>query len=299
MRFGRVVLLAAGLAAGCSSAQEPHGSPVLLNVYWIVGGQPKQVWGISSTGLVQAPPGAQEIDFVFDRLLDGNRIEDTVSQNGGETTVPKATPPITVSWPDETTAMSAPPFADNVLYNSEPLYGGTTAFVFLQPTAIGFPSSDTVTFALDETGLTSAYGEPMIGPSEISVETGPFSASFQLPMDGDAAAAVPQSFMLPVTFSNRIAGASSVAPYIHLSANGQEVPFSAVGGASGGTTVYLSPASCLGGWPAGVPIEAKVAAGAPDAFGVPMPADATTTFMAVGSTGVPDGGCRAADAAVD
>lgn len=294
-----MVLLAAGLAAGCSSAQEPHGSPVLLNVYWIVGSQPKQVWSTSSTGVVQAPPGAQEVDFVFDRRLDGNRIEDTVTQNGVQTTVPKATPPITASWPDEATAMSAPPFADNVLYNSVPVYGGTTALVFLQPTAIGFPSSDTVTFALDKTALTSAYGEQMIGPSEISVDTGPFSASFQLPMDGDAAAAVPQSYLLPVTFSNRIAGASSVAPYIHLSANGQEVPFSAVDGATGNTTVYLAPASCLGGWPAGVPIEAKVAAGAPDAFGVAMPADATTTFMAVGSTGAPDGGCRPADAAAD
>jgi hypothetical protein len=290
MRLGRVVVLAAGLAAGCSSPQEPHGSPVLLNVYWIVDGQPTQVWSRSSTGLVQVPPGAQEIDFVFDRLLDGNRIEDTVVQNGMQITVPKATPPVTVSWPDEATAMSAPPFADSVRYNSVPLYGGATAFVLLQPAAVGFPSSDTVTFALDKTGLTSAYGDQMIGPSSISVETGPFSASFQLPMNGDASVAVPQNYMLPVTFSNRITIAA-VEPYIHLSAGGRDLPFEVVGSTSSGTTIYLSAASCLGGWPAGVPIAAQVAAGAPDAFGVPMAADATTTFMAVGSTSTPDGGC--------
>jgi hypothetical protein len=298
MRLGRLLLLAAGLAAGCSSAQEPHGPPVLLNVYWIVNGQATPIWATSSTDVIQAPPGAQEIDFVFDRVLDGDRIEDTVTQNGIPTTVPKATPPITVSWPDEATAMSAPPFADTVRYNSVPLYGGTTSYVLLQPTALGFPSSDTVTFALDKTGLTSFYDEPMIGPGSISVETGPFSASFQLPADGDASTAVPQNYMLPVTFTNRIAVAT-VEPYIHLSAGGRDVPFQIVGGTSDGLTIYLSAASCLGGWPTGAPIAATVAAGAPDAFGVPMPAEATTTFMAVGSTSPPDGGCGVSDGGVD
>ena len=70
---------------------------------------------------------------MFDRLLDGNRIEDTVTQNGMQTTVPKAMPPITVTWPDAATAMSTPPFADQVLYNSEPFYGPATAYVLLQP----------------------------------------------------------------------------------------------------------------------------------------------------------------------
>ena len=45
----------------------------------------------------------------------------------------------------------------------------TTSYVLLKPLAVGFPSSDTVTFTLDPTGLTSAYGDPMVGPSRISV----------------------------------------------------------------------------------------------------------------------------------
>jgi hypothetical protein len=300
MRPGRLVVLAAAIAAGCSSAQEPHGSPVLLNVFWIVGGHPLQVWSTTSTGVVQAAPAAQEIDFVFDRLLDGNRIEDTVTQNGMQTTVPKAMPPITVSWPDAATVMSTPPFASRVIYNSEPLYGGTTVYVAMQPTPAGFPASDTVTFALDKTGLTSAYGDQMIGPAQISVTTAPLTASFQLPSNGDASTAVPPNYKLPVAFNNRIAGPSAVAPFIHVEASGAALPVTLAADASDPTIVYVSPASCLAGWPTGVPIVAEVGLGAPDAFGVPMPVAAITTFMASGPTGAaPDGGCPPSDAGVD
>ena len=62
--------------------------------------------------------------------------------------------------------------------------------------------------------------------------------------------------------------------------------------ASDPTLIYLSPASCLGGWPVGVAIDVTIAAGAPDAFGVAMAADAHTTFMASGvAPAGPDGGC--------
>src|ERR1700733_5135360 len=99
MRTGPLLLLAAGLAAAaCSSDGEPHGSPVLLSVQWIAGGTTTQVWTPTETGIVQARPAGQEVDFVFDRLLDGNRIEDVVTQNDVETTVPTSTPPITTSW---------------------------------------------------------------------------------------------------------------------------------------------------------------------------------------------------------
>lgn len=135
MRSGPLLLLAAGLAAACSSNEDPHGSPVLVSVQWIAGGGKTQVWTPTETTTVQAPAAGQEVDFVFDRLLDGSRIEDTVTQNGVETTVPKATPPVTTSWPDAATAMSTPPFADQVRYNSEPFNGPATAYVLLQPAA--------------------------------------------------------------------------------------------------------------------------------------------------------------------
>jgi hypothetical protein len=294
MRPGPLLLLAAGLGAACSSNQEPHGSPVLLSVQWIAGGGRTQVWTPTETGIVQAPAAGQEVDFVFDRLLDGNRIEDVVTQNGVETTVPKPTPPVTTAWPDAATAMSAPPFSDQVRYNSEPFYGAATAYVLLQPAVVGFPSADTITFSLDKTNLTSAYGDQMIGPSQISVTTGPFSASFALPAGSDGSASVPTKFSLPAVFTNRVASAASVEPFVHVEANGRPVPVVLTADASNATIVYLLPASCLGGWPVGVPIDVTIAAGVPDAFGVAMAGDAHTTFMASGvAPAAPDGGCPA------
>ncbi len=293
MRSRPLLLLAAGLAAAaCSSDSEPHGSPVLLSVQWLFGGRKTQVWTPTETATVQAPAAGQEVDFVFDRLLDGSRIEDVVTQNGVETTVPKSTPPITTSWPDAATVMSTPPFAEQVRYNSEPFYGPATAYVLLQPTVVGFPSLDTITFTLDKTSLTSAYGEQMIGPSQISVTTEPFSASFPPLAGSDGSASVPPTFALPAIFSNRVASAASVEPFVHVEANGLPLPVLLAADASDATIVYLLPASCLGGWPVGVPIDVTIAAGVPDAFGVAMAADAHTTFMASGvAPAAPDGGC--------
>ncbi|HEY4395349.1 MAG TPA: hypothetical protein VGP64_14865 [Polyangia bacterium] len=305
MRPALALLAAAGLCA-CSSPSEPHGSPVLLGGYWLAGGQKTQIWTVTDPTLPATGVGAagQEIDFVFDRLLDGNRIEDTVTVNGTQTTVPKATPPVTVTWPDAATVMSTPPFGDQVLYNSEPYAGTTnTAYVFLKPLVVGFPSSDTITFTLDKTGLTSAYGDQMIGPSQISVTTGAFSASFRLPQGSggaDAATAVPSNYMLPVVFSNRVAGTSAIAPFIQASAGGVTLPVVLAVDAGDPTVIYVSPASCLGGWPSGVAVEVTVAAGIPDAFGVPMATPAQTTFMAsAATTAAPDGGCGIADAGSD
>jgi hypothetical protein len=302
MRPALVLLAAVGLCA-CSSSPEPHGSPVLLSAYWSAAGQKTQVWTVTDPTAPAVGVGAagQEIDFVFDRLLDGNRIEDTVTVNGMQTTVPKSTPPVTVTWPDAATVMSTPPFTDQVLYNSEPFSGTTdTAYVLLKPMPVGFPSSDTITFTLDKTGLTSVYGDQMIGPSQISVTTSAFSASFRLPQGSsgaDASAAVPSNYMLPVVFSNRVAGTSAVEPFVHTSAGGLTLPVMLAADAGDPTVIYVSPASCLGGWPPAVAIEVTVAAGAPDAFGVPLATDAQATFTASGAaTAAPDGGCGTIDA---
>jgi hypothetical protein len=292
MRTGSVLLLAAALTAACSSHEEPHGSPVLLSVQWILGSGKTQLWTPTETATVQAPAAGREVDFVFDRLLDGTRIEDVVTQNGVETTIPKATPPITTSWSDAATVMSTPPFSDQVRYNSEPYYGLATSYVLLRPAMVGFPSSDTITFSLDPTNLTSGYGEQMIGPSEITVTTAPFSASFGLPEGSDASASVPTRSSLPITFSNRVSGGASIERFVHVEANGVAVPVVLTADASDLTVIYVSPASCLGGWPVGVPIDVTIRAGAPDAFGVAMAADAHTTFMATGvAPPSTDGGC--------
>ena len=293
MRFTPAWLIVAGMAAAGCSGGEPHGSPVLLSVYWITAAQSTVVWSGADAGIVTAPPAAQEIDFVFDRLLDGSRVEDTVNQNGVQVPVSKLPPPITVSWPDAATAMSVPPYADQVLYNSEPFYGGATAYVLLQPTLPGFPSNDTITFSLDKTALTSAYGDQMTGPSQITVTTAPLSVSFRLPSDTTQ---VPSNYTLPIVFANRVAGASAVAPFVTATAGGTALPLSLAADAADRTVIDASGPSCLGGWPSGTPITITVAAGAPDAFGVPLATAASVTFT---STGGSTGACPAGDAGAD
>src|SRR4029077_13968370 len=171
---GRLVsvgaIAAAGLLGGCGSgAQAPHGSPLLLSAFWIAGGVQIPIY--SNDGSLTLPPdvpgGGSEVAFVFDRRLDGSRIEDVV----GDTTMPKANPPITLTWPTGPAIPkpTTPPF-DDVFYNSVADFGGVSSYVFLRPRVKGFPSATVVTFTLDSAGLTSLYGEPMNGPMEIDVQ---------------------------------------------------------------------------------------------------------------------------------
>jgi hypothetical protein len=298
MRQGAALLLAAvSIWGACSGDAEPHGSPVLIEVSWIAAGKPTLVWTLNPNPSLAtvAPPAGQEVDFVFDRRLDGNRIEDTVADGGDEMTVAKPNPPISVSW-SGASATTDPAFSDRVLYNSEPVYGGITAYAFLQPALVGFPAASTVTFSLDKTELTSAYGDQMTGPAEIEVATGPFSASFGLPAGANGDVSVPANFMLPIIFSNRAASAASIAPFVECTAGGVAMPFSLAVNASDPTIFYLSPASCPGSWPAGTPIEVTLRAGLPDAFGVGLAAPASASFTSTGAAASADGGCAAPDA---
>ncbi|HZL19885.1 MAG TPA: hypothetical protein VFG23_19275 [Polyangia bacterium] len=289
------LLLAAGLlGAGCSGSGEPHGSPILIQAFWVASGQRFLIWTLDAdpTLAKTVPAAGQEIDFVFDRRLDGSRIEDTTTVNGMQTEVPKAMPPITVGWD----GLAPGTFGDQVLYNSEPLFGSSTAFVLLQPLQIGFPAAETVTFSLDKTGLTSAYGDQMTGPAQIPVTTGPFSASFGLPAPVDGSISVPADYLVPIQFSNRPASTDLLAPYVQVTAGGQDLSVSLAPNPSDPTIVYLSPVDCLGGWPAGGPVEITLLAGLPDAFGVGLAATTNTSFEAPAGAAQPDGGCGVLDA---
>jgi hypothetical protein len=285
------VLLAAAAAFGCSSSNAaPHGSPVLLSVYWTAGGHAMPVWSASQTDggpPAVVPPAGQQVDFVFDRRLDGDKIEDTVTQGGMTSQVPKASPPITVSWANGVN--STPPFsAAQVLYNSEPVYGGSTSYVFLRPATPGFPTNNLIVFTLDKAALTSAYNEPMIGPDQITLMTGPLRATVRTLGAADAASVVPASFMVPIAFTNRV-NAAGVTPYVHASSAGGAVPVTVTGDASDPTIVYVT-AACAGGWPTAAPVTVTVDGDAPDAFGAPLEASASGTFTAVGASST-DGGC--------
>jgi len=261
--------LSAGLLPlACSSQpQAPHGSPVLVGVFWVTGSAHTQVWGADpDAGAGPVPPGASQVDFVFDRRLDGARVEDTV----GNMTVAKASPPITAGWPEPDSVMSDPPFAADVFYNSVPLYGGQSAYVFLRPRAVGFPSATAVTFALDPTGLTSAYGEPMVGPSSITVTTDHLGVLPRPPSGANGLDTFPPTFQLPVQFTARPT-LSRVAAFTRATANGEAVPVRVAADAVDPTIVHVSSA-CAGGWPAGTRVDVSFDAGLPDAFGVPTDA---------------------------
>ena len=100
-----LALVAGLLGAACSAGPPPapHGAPVLKAVYWIAGGAPLLAWtpadAPSSFLVSPVPPFATQVDFVFDRRLDGDLIEDTVIVDGIPTTQPKAMPPVEVQWP--------------------------------------------------------------------------------------------------------------------------------------------------------------------------------------------------------
>lgn len=266
---------------------------MLVGVWWVAAGNRTQVWGGDpDAGVAAVLPGASEIDFVFDRRLDGSRIEDSV----GNTTVPKASPPVTVSWPNPTVVMSDPPFADDVFYNSVALYGNQSSYVFLRPRALGFPATTTITFSLDANGLTSAYGEPMTGPATVDVRTDALGVARRTSSGTNMLDTFPPTFQVPVQFTTRPAGAATLAGFVHARADGVEVPVAVAADTVDPTLVYVAP-TCAGGWPVGAVVEVTFDAGLPDAFGVPAtePLDGGTFRVAGADAGV-EAACTLPDA---
>jgi hypothetical protein len=289
-----VVLALAGASCG-DAASAPHGAPVLMTVYWNAAGSRVVAWSPPAvpdpSQVASAPPFATEIDFVFDRRLDGNRVEDSITEGGVTMERSKAVPPITVASPSGLTV--------EVLYNSLPLFGGSSSYVLVQPQPAGVPSGSTVTFALDRSNLTSVYGEPMLAPDSVSIVTDAFTVAPVLPggaPDAGAPPTVGATFQLPLSFSNRPADAGVAAPFVHARAGGADLPVALVSDPTKPTFLYLVPAACGGMWPGGATVDVTIDAGLPDTFGVPLGAGAAATFV-VGAGGAPsDGGCGAPDA---
>lgn len=287
----RLLLAMAIVACGCRKEVDvPHGAPTLLEVLWEVDGVPTLVWSLQADAAVAAtaPAAGSRVDFVFDRKLDGARVEDTVDGNP----VPKANPPITVSWPGITeTTMSDPPFLGDVFYNSLPEFGIGTTHAFVRPRIAGFPSATAITFTLDPNGLTSVYGEPMSGPMAITVNTTPLSVALQT-----STATVSTSYMAPIVFSTRAPAGQVLEPFIHVTTSGAAVPFNVVGDPTNARRVYVVP-RCADGWPSDARIDITVDAGLPDGFGQPLAAGVQGSFMTSRTAGPPiDGGCGPIDA---
>jgi hypothetical protein len=297
---GLLVLVGAGaIGAACSSPSEPHGSPVLTRVYWSAAGTQQIVWSLPGDPVpmvTSVSPFADQIDFVFDRRLDGSRIEDVVTMNGVAVPVPKVPAAIAATWPDIAQRMSVPPFQLVVDYNSVPLFGDQSAYVLARPEVPGFPSGDTINFDLLLSSLTSAYGDIATAPSRIAVKTLPFAVSIAAPTF-----AVATNYQLPLAFSNRLppVAASGTSPAIAVTVSGAAVPYKLLADASLLSRWYVAPADCLGAWPANSTLMVTIDAGLPDAFGAPLAAGVTATFATGARSGVtPDASCSIADAGV-
>jgi hypothetical protein len=294
---GLLALAGVGFALGaaCGGPTEPHGSPVLTKVYWSANGEQQVVWSPANapdpTLASSVSPFGNEIDFVFDRQLDGSRLEDIVTMNGTTVAVPKTPAAIEVRWPDMAARMSDPPFKLSVDYNSLPTYGGQSVYVFARPDVPGFPSGETLTFDLILANLTSAYGDVATAPASIAVKTTTFSVSIQAPT-GTAAT----TFELPLAFSNRLppVPAAGTSPAVHVTTAGAAVPYKLLADASLGSRWFVAPADCLGAWPASSTFTVTIDAALTDAFGGPLAQSATATF----ATGAPSGVTRDASCAL-
>jgi hypothetical protein len=293
-----LTLLAAALAAGaaCGGLDEPHGSPILTQIYWVAGGAQLLAWSRDpDTAMVSpVPPFASEVDFVFDRRLDGARLEDIITMGGVATVRPKDPPAVRASWPDMATANSVPPFALVVDYNSAPIFGGATSYIFARPAVPGFPSRAVVTFELDSSVITSAYGDPPTVPDSVPVKTSALSVSI-----GASRSAVAPTYQLPLAFTNRLPVAPPTSPLVHVTANGGAVPYKLLADATLASRWYLAAADCLGGWPASTTFTVKIDADFADAFGGKLggPAEATFSTGAV-TTAAADASCSIPDASV-
>jgi hypothetical protein len=268
--------LAVAGAACSSGTPTPAGAPVLTKVYWSTGGAQLLVWSLEADPALMSPvpPYASEVDFVFDRRLDGTRIEDIVTVNGVTTATPKSPPSVRASWPDMSTVMSDPPFDLVISYNSAPTFGGLSSFVFARPADPGFPADTTVTFELVPTLLTSVSGDPAIVPPSIPVKTQALSVTIAA-----STAPVEPSYQLPLAFSNRLPDAPPTSPFVHVRVNGGDVPYRLLGDASRSSRWFLEAAECFaGGWPAGATYTVTVDAGFRDAFGDTLASPATASF---------------------
>jgi hypothetical protein len=182
--------------------------------------------------------------------------------------------------------MSEPPFAAEVFYNSLSSFGTGTTYAFVRPRIPGFPSATPITFTLDPNGLTSIYGEPMDGPTSITVTTAALTVT--LPA---SSATVPTSYLAALTFSTRAPPAAAAAPFINVVHAGVALPFALAADATDPKRVYIGPAGCPGGWPPDARIDLTAGAGLPDAFGRALGAAVTGRFMTAAI-----GGCAPADA---
>jgi hypothetical protein len=360
MALGTLPGLAAVTGAGCGSNDVPHGPPVLLAAYWDMLGAGASASCVAPTsdaggdgatfdagsGLPASqcliwtkddptrtaivPPAANQFNLVFDRVLDGSKIEDTVTDAGVTRQFPKLSTddaglnlsPVTVVVGDGTTPPPPSAFSLVVWYNSVslPFAASGSSYVYGRarsdnlpadapsPT-LTFPTRTLVTINLDQTRITSKYNEPMIGPTSLSVLTAPFSLAIALPRraGGGTVSYAPINYWIPLEFNNRLGDLKNdVAPHIQVRQDGRLLraeEYGLVLDPALPTRILVRPLNVQATAPApgdlstnpvwgdGARIEVTVDATLPDVYGAPLSAAATASFIA----GTPGDGGSVAD----
>jgi hypothetical protein len=287
-------------SAGCSDSA-PHGPPKLLQVYWETrGGVQMLVWSSNPTdGPLQTTvsPAATQFDLVFDHVIDGSKIEDTVTVNGVATQVPKAVPPVTVTWPtmvDPTGQM----YKLAVWYNSIhlPIAPANTTYVYGRETP-SYPSSTALLINIPASNITSKYNEPMLQIDPIMLTTEAFGVVINPPPNAagttsdDAGAPpptyVPTNFWVPLQFNNIPVTAdptllaASFPQYLQVRQNGVLLTpgqYQLQVSASDPTLILVQPGS-IQIWDSGSQLDVTVSADLPDIYGAALGQDVTASFI--------------------
>jgi len=307
--------LGAVAAAGCSDSA-PHGPPVLQYVYWQTrDGAPLLVWASVATDsavTTVVPPAATQFDLVFDRVIDGSKIEKTVTVNGVETQVPMDMPPVTVTWSgmaDPTGQM----YKLAVWYNSLHLpiagVGASTSYVYGRETP-SYPSNTSLSINIDAKGITSKYNEPMAQVDPIAVTTEPFGVVINPTSNAAGTASddagppaptyVPTNFWVPLQFNNipvsadATAVSANLSQYLQVKQNGVLLTpgqYKLQPSVSDPTLVLLQPGS-IQVWDSGGRLDVTLSGGLPDLYGAVLGQEISASFLPCQLAGQDDAGVR-------
>jgi hypothetical protein len=276
-RLPAAALLAAmTLAAACGKSSGSSGSPSLVRLSWITR---SEVIDLLSLPPGTAPPWPARFEAQFDRQLDGSKIEDgTVDPPR-----PRADPPLRVEFDGKT----ADNFALTVVYVSN----GQAIWATASP---GYPAGTRLQIVFDPAGVTSQRGDRLAGPSTFTVDTTPFAVSIGATAPAGAAS-LARAAALTLTFNN-LPRVEELPAAVRVTADGVELPLAMRVDPLDPLRWRVTPAPCLGLWPAGAVLVAAVSTGVTDVFGRPLsaPAEAGFTVMTVdagaGGGGAGDGG---------
>jgi hypothetical protein len=278
-RFFLLLALAPGLA--CDDDEGLGGPPELVKFLVQVPNEPDLDLLQPPDGGVPAVSGAASLRLVFNRLLDGDKIE-TVT-NG---MVMEKTDVVTAAW------VNAPAGAPAIVAKTQYDPSGALAVNIPGPKVLvafepGLPSGAQVTIRLDRTKITSKGGAGFTGPDTQTLSTEPFGVSLNA-MANDV---VPSMFMAQLRFTNL--PAMSAASLISLTAGGgAAVPVMVAGDASDPRILNVAP---MPGWVPGESYTLTVDDAASDRLGVKLAADYVARFSVAG----PDGGLAAPDGGAD